>query len=259
MATLLSGLLFAGASAAQEAEPDMGGDVVLDPITVTAAASGLAAGTTEGTGLYAAPFTNTATKFALTPRETPQTVTVVTDQLIEDFNLTNMVDVLEAAPGVNVYVERSPGVFVANSRGIAEFNTQFDGIPGSGAIIGRAVIPFDTAFVDRTEILSGPQGLLVGAGGSGGVINIVRKMPASQRLIAAEATVDERGSYRLVGDLSGPLNASGSLRGRVIGVLDDDQSFVDDVWYRTGAIYGVLEADVRDGTHRGDRRHVRRL
>ncbi len=245
---LLTGLAIAGAAGAQETVPDTGGDVLLDAIEVTGVATGLAAGTTEGTGLYAAPATNTATKFALTPRETPQSVAIVTSQVMRDFQLTSMKDVLDTAPFINVYTERSPGVYVANSRGIAEFNTQFDGIPGSGAVVGRAVIPFNTAFLDRTEIIYGPQGLLVGAGGSGGVINMVRKMPTEARQIGGEVTAYSEGGYRIVGDVSGPLNAGKTVRGRLVGVIDDQDSFVDHVWYRNRGIYGVVEADVREGT-----------
>lgn len=246
--SLLTGLLIAGTASAQEATPDTGSDILLDTIQVTGNGTGLAAGTTEGTGLYAAPATNTATKFALTPRETPQSVAVVTDQVMNDFQLNNMKDVLDTAPFIDVYTERSPGVYVANSRGIADFNTQFDGIPGSGAVIGRAVIPFNTAFLDRAEIVYGPQGLLVGAGGSGGVINMVRKMPTDVRQLGAEASTYSEGGYRLVGDVSGPLNSAKTVRGRLVGVIDDQDSFVDYTWYDTRGIYGVVSADVREGT-----------
>lgn len=248
MALALAGTLTSGFAAAQEAAPDDGGDVVLDTIEVTGAATGLAAGTTEGTGFYNAPATNTATKFALTPRETPQTVTVVTDQVVRDFALTDMRDVLETAPFISVFTERTPGTFVATARGSEDLAIQFDGIPGPDVLGDRAAFPIDTAFIDRTEIIFGAQGLLGGFGGLAGTLNMVRKMPTTERFYGGEAMVDERGSYRLVGDVSGPLNTSGRLRGRLIGVLDDYDSFVDEAWTKRQSAYGVLEADVADGT-----------
>jgi outer membrane receptor for ferric coprogen and ferric-rhodotorulic acid len=127
-----------------------------------------------------------------------------------------MRDVLETAPFISVFTERTLGVFVTAARGTEELAIQFDGIPGPDFLGDRAAFPIDTAFIDRTEIVFGAQGLLGGFGGLGGTVNMVRKMPTLERQASAEATVDERGSYRLVGDVSGPLNRSGSIRGRWI-------------------------------------------
>src|SRR5690554_3043164 len=49
---------------------------------------GILGSTTEDTGSYRAQYTNTATKLNLSPRETPQTVTVVTRQQMDDFGIT---------------------------------------------------------------------------------------------------------------------------------------------------------------------------
>ena len=236
------------AVAAQDGTPDEGGDVILDTIEVTGTGTGLGAGTTEGTGLYTPPATNTATKFALTPRETPQTVTVVTEQVMEDFRLTDMRDVLNAAPFVNVQSERNNGVFYPQARGGEYLNIQFDGIPGPGNIGLQDALPMDTAIFDRIEILYGAQGLLAGYGTAGGVINMVRKMPTPEFQASAEAGVDSEGGYRLVGDVSGPLNAARTVRGRFVAVYDYDDSFIDYAWTRWPTVYGVVDADVTDST-----------
>lgn len=236
------------AVAAQEGPPDDGSDVILDTIEVVGRVSGLGAGATEGTGLYTPPATNTAAKFALTPRETPQTVTVVPEQVIEDFHLTDMREVLQTAPFVNVQSERNNGVFFAMARGGEYLNIQFDGIPGPGDIGLQGAMPLDTAFFDRMEVVVGAQGLLAGYGSAGGVINLVRKMPTPEFQASVEASLDSEGGYRLVGDMSGPLNPSGSLRGRFVGVYDYGDSFIDEAWTRWPSAYGVIEADVTDTT-----------
>lgn len=246
---MLAGLLAAAAAAsAQEAPPDSGGDIILDTIEVTGTGGGLAAGTTEGTGLYTPPATNTATKFALTPRETPQTVAVVTNQVIEDFQLTSVRNVLEAAPFLNVQSERNNGVFYPQARGGEYLNIQFDGIPGPNNVGFQDALPLDSAIFDRVEVLYGAQGLLAGYGNAGGVINLVRKMPTPEFQASAEAGIDSEGGYRLVGDVSGPLNAAGTVRGRFVGVYDYDDSFIDYAWTRWPTAYGVIEADVTDTT-----------
>ena len=248
MALTLAGAVLSGAAVAQEA-PDDGGEVVLDTITVTGAGTGLAAGTTEGTGLYTPPATNTATKFALTPRETPQTVAVVTDQVIEDFHLTDMRDVLETAPFVNVQSERNNGVFFPQSRGGEYLNIQFDGIPGPADIGLQEALPLDTAIFDRVEILYGAQGLLAGYGSAGGVINLVRKMPTPEYQAIGEA--EPRYRRRLPAGrrrLRAARTRTGTVRGRFVAVYDYDQSFIDYAWTRWPTVYGVVEADVTDTT-----------
>ena len=239
---------FAGLAPAQEGGPDDGGDVILDTIEVTGQGGGLAAGTTEGTGLYAAPATNTAAKFALTPRETPQTVVVVPEQVIQDFQLNNMRDVLNTAPFVNVQSERNNGVFYPQARGGEQLNIQFDGIPGPGNIGFQDALPMDTAIFDRVEVLVGAQGLLAGYGSAGGVINMVRKMPTPEFQASADSGVDTDGGYRLVGDVSGPLNDDATVRGRLVAAYDYDDSFIDYAWTRWPTIYGVVDADVTDTT-----------
>jgi outer membrane receptor for ferric coprogen and ferric-rhodotorulic acid len=233
---------------AQDGRPEDGGDVILDTIEVRGPGGGLAAGTTEGTGLYTAPATNTATKFALTPRETPQTVTVVPEQVIEDFHLTDMREVLETAPFVNVQSERNNGVFFPQARGGEYLNIQFDGMPGPADIGLQGALPLDTAIFDRIEILYGAQGLLAGYGTAGGVINLVRKMPTADFQASGQASLDTDGGYRLVGDASGPLNEAGTVRGRFVAVYDYDGSFIDYAWTRWPTLYGVVEADVSDTT-----------
>ena len=100
--------------------------------------------------------------------------------MIEDFALTDMREVLETAPFISVFTERTPGVFVAAARGTEDLAIQFDGIPGPEFLGDRDAFPIDTAFIDRTEIVFGAQGLLGGFGGLGGTINMVRKMPTRE-------------------------------------------------------------------------------
>lgn len=84
-----------GADGSYIVHPRPGGDstVTLAPVAVTGFASD---GTTEGTGSYTTGATTTATRLPLTLRETPQSVTVVTRQKMDDFALTDINDVLQS-------------------------------------------------------------------------------------------------------------------------------------------------------------------
>ena len=51
---------------------------------------------------YKVDDTSTATKLPLSMRDTPQSVTVITQQQIEDFNLNTIADVLAQTPGITI-------------------------------------------------------------------------------------------------------------------------------------------------------------
>ena len=57
---------------------------------------------TEDSGSYTPGTIATATRLVLTPRETPQSITVVTRQNMDDFGLNNIDDVMRHTPGITV-------------------------------------------------------------------------------------------------------------------------------------------------------------
>lgn len=57
---------------------------------------------TEGSGSYTPGAIATATRLVLTPRETPQSVSVVTRQVMDDFQLNSIDDVINHTPGVSI-------------------------------------------------------------------------------------------------------------------------------------------------------------
>jgi len=219
------------------------GVAALAPVTV----SGRADGATEGTGSYAPTSTSTATKLALTPRETPQTVTVVTRQQMDDFGMTSVDDALQAVSGVFVYDRGGNGSFYY-SRGFS-LQAQYDGVPNPIGISDSNRNPvIDNAFLDRVEVLQGASGLMSGAGDPGGTINLIHKRPTADFQAQAEAQTGSWNQRRVVGDVSGPLSQSGRVRGRLVAVVDDRDSFVDYAYNDRRGVYGVLEADLTPTT-----------
>lgn len=135
---------------------------------------------TEGSGSYTPGTIATATRMVLTPRETPQSISVVTRQAMDDFNLKSIDDVMRHTPGITVaaYDSERTSYF---SRGFAIQNFQYDGIPIlQDAQYSSGHTLTDTVIYDRVEVLKGATGLLTGAGGPGGTINMVRKKPTSE-------------------------------------------------------------------------------
>jgi outer-membrane receptor for ferric coprogen and ferric-rhodotorulic acid len=221
------------------------GEAMLAPMTVTADAE--RSGTTEGSGSYKARYTNTATKLNLSPRETPQTVTVVTRQQMDDFGMTTVDDALKTVSGVSVQNWGSNGN-TYYSRNFA-LQTQYDGIPNPIGISTSNRSPvFDSAFLDRVEVLQGASGLTSGAGDPGGTINLVRKRPTHDFQAQAELQLGSWNTQRLVGDISGRLIESGAVRGRLVVLADNRDSFVDHAYNDKRGIYAAVDADLSDST-----------
>ena len=203
------------------------------------AASLLDPGRTEGSGSYAAVASTTAFKLPLTPREIPQAITVIPQAAIKDFGLTDIRRILMFTPGVHVSSERGPQAYYFQSRG-NEMQVQYDGVPSSNRFGNRSEgMTFDTATIDRVEVLHGAAGLLTGPGKPGGTVNVIRKLPTDKAQVAMEAGGDSWGGWRGMADVSGALGDSG-VSGRLVTVYEKQDSYIDDASGKHSVLYGVI-------------------
>jgi outer membrane receptor for ferric coprogen and ferric-rhodotorulic acid len=223
---------------------------VLPEVTVTAQAG--RDGATEGTGAYVSTAAiTTATPLGLTLRETPQSVSVITSQRMEDQGLTTIQQTLAQVPGVKT---GSLGTELnnANARGYSFSNYQFDGVNSFVEVLGgggvSSATTADMAFYDRIEVLRGASGLVTGAGDPAGTINMVRKKPTAEFQGIAEVAVGSWNDKRGVLDVSGSLNEARSVRGRLVAVAQDSDSYIDHYSKNKGGFYGVVEADLTSTT-----------
>lgn len=203
-------------------------------------------GVTEGSGAYTTGLVSIG-KMPQSLRRTPQSVSVLTEQRMKDQNLTNLTDMLYQAPGVVVDYTDSERVNYY-TRGYEIDSIQFDGAtfaPNAGW--GNFIQP-DIATLDHIEVLRGASGMLRGAGNPSGTVNMVRKRPTREFQGSASYTVGSWNAQRYVMDLSGPLIDGGALRGRIIAVHDDKDSFQDVKMERKNVLYTVLAADLSDST-----------
>ncbi|WP_426245555.1 TonB-dependent siderophore receptor [Pseudomonas sp. TWR3-1-1] len=228
-----------------EATPTVSGAMELGATEVSANQLGTI---TEGTGSYTPGSIATATRMVLTPRETPQSISVVTRQAMDDFGLTSIDDVMRHTPGITVATYDSDRTSYY-SRGFAIKNFQYDGIPilqDPQYSAGHTLT--DTAIYDRVEILKGATGLLTGAGGPGGTINMVRKKPTHEFKGHIDLGAGSWDNYRSEVDVSGPLTESGNVRGRAVAAYQDKRSFMDHYKRDSEVYYGILEVDLTPDT-----------
>ena len=223
------------------------GEATLAPVTVSAQAE--RNGITEGSGSYTATGpSGTATGLALSLRETPQSVTVMTRQRMDDFKLETLTDVLEQTPGVTVSRQNDWNIF--NVRG-SSVNLQTDGArrisTGWGWSSHIEHTLDDLADIDRIEVLKGSSGLVNGDGAYGATVNLIRKRPTHDFQASATVGAASWDTYRLDADLSGPLNADASLRGRLVAAHKESKTF-NGKDSDASTLYGTVEYDLGPAT-----------
>jgi len=205
--------------------------------------------TTEGSGSYTAKATTASTGLALSLKETPQLVSVITRQQMEDQNLTQLTDVVSQAAGLTI--NQSGNIGSDNSpiyaRGQTVDNYLLDGVKlmSSYSSIFQSQ---DTALFDRVEVVRGANGLMTGAGSASASINMVRKKPLQDFKASVSASAGSWDTYRTDVDVSAPLNQAGTIRGRTVLAYQTGNSYIDRYSEERKIAYGVVEADLTEKT-----------
>ena len=225
----------AGAGSAQAATP-----VTLPPVLVQGSAY-----QTESLKGYKTDLISVGEKEARTEREVPQTTTVLTRDYLDDVGATSLDTALRYTPGILVQPNDN-GRSSIFSRGF-EYNLLYlNGLPASEESI-YATQP-DMAIVDHVEILLGPSGLFAGAGEPAGALNMRLKAPTRTPQGSAQISGDTWGGVRAEGDASTPLNEAGTLRGRLVAVREEGDTWVDNNDNNVYVGYGSLQADLTERT-----------
>lgn len=247
-AALLSLVPVAHAAETDAEKKSVRDDGVLQLGATTISGQALGA-TTEGTHSYTTGSTSTATGLPLSVRETPQSVTVITRQQMDDRGVQSIGDALRNTPGISTQKYDSDRTEFS-ARGFAITNFQYDGvnIPYDGVYGENPNNGDDASSLDRIEIVKGATGLMTGSGDPSATVNLIRKKPTSEFKASISGTVGSWDAYRSVGDISGSLNDSGSVRGRFVGAYSDKNSYQDHYSQKKDLFYGILEADLTPDT-----------
>ncbi|HGM6069492.1 TPA: ferric-rhodotorulic acid/ferric-coprogen receptor FhuE [Stenotrophomonas maltophilia] len=198
---------------------------------------------------YSVRRTSAGTRFDLAPREIPQSISIISHQRIEDQKLDDIIDVLANTTGVTSTQSDSERTeFYA--RGFYIDAYQFDGLPTQMVqnwSYGDSGL--DLALYDRVEVVRGATGLLSGAGNPSASVNLIRKHADSAELTGSvSVNVGSWGRTRTTVDVGSALNASGTVRGRVIGSYLDTDGQMDRYNQRKTLGYAVIDADLTPDT-----------
>ncbi len=166
---------------------------------------------------YGVKSTSTATKTNTDIKDIPQALTVISEAQIEDQQLRSIADVMYFVPGASTGTGESnrDQVTLRGNNTTADFFV--DGI--------RDDVQYFRDFynVDRVEVLKGPNAMIFGRGGGGGIINRVTKRSTLGEYRQLSVLGDSYGGFRLTGDLDQPLGEGVGLR--VNGMYENGDSF----------------------------------
>ena len=180
-----------------------------------------------------------ATGLTMELSETPQSISLISEALMQSFGAYNVNDALKLAPGINVE-EWETNRTNYTARGFEIKNTQIDGVglPNDWGIVTGALEAYG---YEKIEVIRGANGLLTGVGNSSGTLNYVRKRPTNEE--GGEVTVSA-GSFdfkRLQADYSTLLTEDGRWAARFVGAIEDKESYLDGLENDRTFLYGVVD------------------
>jgi vitamin B12 transporter len=166
----------------------------------------------DGEAVEVAPIVVTATKTEVPLNEVTSSVTVITEQEIQEKKAKMVSEVLRDVPGLDVAQTGGPGgvTSVFMRGGNSDFTlVLIDGVRVNSPTAGGfdfADLTVDN--IERIEIVRGPQSTLYGSDAIGGVINIITKRGAGAPAVTLSA---EAGSYQSFRESAGVTGSTPSL------------------------------------------------
>lgn len=173
---------------------------------------------------------------------TPQTVNVVPQQVIQDQRATTMEEALRNVPGIT---------FAAGEGGMQGDAPIINGQTARGDIFRDGIrdpgwYTRDLFSIDRVEVYKGPASFAFGRGATGGAINNASKLATGASFAETTVTGSSAGGFRLDGDVSGKV---GNVAGRAAMMVQDfNTAGRDNVWTKRWGFAPSVAVDVTDMT-----------
>jgi iron complex outermembrane receptor protein len=170
---------------------------------------------------YAPSDASTATRTDTPLRDTPRTIQVIPEQVLEDQAITRVTDAVQNVSGVVQDGGFAGTIDQLNIRGFFTDSVFIDGFRSNGSGFS------ETANVEQIEVLRGPASVLFGNVQPGGVINLVTEQPLDEPFYEVELQAGNYGFVRPTIDLTGPLNEEGTVLYRLNAAYEYSDGFRD--------------------------------
>ena len=170
---------------------------------------------------YQIPIVTTATKTPTLLRDVPQSVTVVTKTLVQDQLMMSIGDVVRYVPGMTQHQGENnrDQVIIRGNNSSADFYV--NGV--------RDDVQYyrDLYNLERVEALKGPNAMVFGRGGGGGIVNRVTKEAGFQPVNEVTLQAGGYGNKRVTGDVDRAV--SDTVAVRLNGMYENSDSFRNSV------------------------------
>ena len=198
---------------------------------------------------YVAPDSATGTKTDTPLIETPMSVIVIPQQVLQDQQALTLDRVLSNVRGVKsgggegAQESITLRGFFTTTTFVNGFRLEEYSTTGGGTLGGTSLTN-----VDRVEVLLGPAAILYGRVEPGGMVNIMTKQPEAQFSATVQQLVGSWNHFVTSADLNAPLNADKTLLFRVNASYDTADSWRDTVYSHVGFLSPVLTWQISPGT-----------
>jgi iron complex outermembrane receptor protein len=215
------------------------------------ASASASAADNSGGGTTVGELVVTAEKREETLQKVAVAISAYTSDKRDQIGIDSVQDMTNFTPGFSY----NTGDDRVTLRGIGRYTNQLGADSSVGVYEDGAFETFtvkagnDSIFVDRIEVLRGPQGTLYGRASIGGAINIISRRPTTSWYGEVRASVDNYGQHIEEGAVSGPINDQ--LQFRIAASKTDQpkgyfknlnggpsEGQVRDEWYLEGQIQG---------------------
>ena len=155
---------------------------------------------------YQVDATSTATRTPTSLKDVPQAASIITEAQIDDQAMRSIADVLRYVPGA--VISQGEGhrdqIILRGNSSTADFFV--DGL--------RDDVQYYRGLynAERIEVLKGPNAMIFGRGGGGGIVNRVTKRPVANGFISGSVSADTYGAWYVDTDINQPIGESASAR-----------------------------------------------
>lgn len=171
-------------------------------------------------------------------RDIPQSVTVVTERLMEDRQVDTLNQALRLMGGIS-FLAGEGGEQDVRLRGFSMSNDLYVDTIHDPGFYDR-----DTFNFDRIELLRGSASMLFGRGSTGGVVNQVSKQPFLDNANVVSVTGGSYGFLRVLGDFNVQTGDSSALRLNLMrNTADNNGNFIDKEGAALSYRFGIGSSD----------------
>lgn len=185
--------------------------------------------------------------------ETPQSVSVVTEEQIERQGSESVQQATRYSAGVftNQYGATASRYDAIKLRGFGSDsidNQYLDGLKLLNDKGTYSILQIDPYFLERIEVVKGPSSVLYGRAAPGGLVALTSKKPVFERQYQVQASVGTQGHKGAAFDFSNRVGESGNAAYRLLGLVQDADSQWHKVKQERYALAPSLTLDLGEAT-----------